>query len=381
MCFGHIDDDGPDVWLTIENGRYVPAPPMIYMPGLRQMHDRLPYKAHHTKPSNTSGDDPVRPPMNTMKPILNPQPPAPIPPSPATDSSPIPLTQPLPENLNPNPTSNLATVVVRDTEPAAPKANNESAEAPSHAELPHEEPPEIPSEALSEDVEVKLPETLVPAASDAGNSHDSGTPSISANTPPSPSNSSSSLRSILKNTEASKVKNKNSEGNGEPAGRSKRKDEKKKREKETRPTTKKSVSFVDDTAEPCPPQEIKTLSQGSAAKEGAAIAKRLVEREKALQNGKKVLISFGGGDGNMGRRRSTPYSMHEQGATHTAQETQKYRNQAGSSDGRTDPFGRDDAVTHDSRQRLAGGPTLSKRLHSDDEDISNIDDGILRKWP
>ena len=276
MCF-RGDDTEPDIWLTVENGKYVPAPPIVYMPGLRQIQDRLHRKASHRTPPPTSRNDVVRLPLSSMMPITNSRWLVPAPQAPATDSIPASSTKPPPDISTPELT--LPTVIDQTARVAAPSLNKESAEAPKVPKRRSGGPSEEPPDAFQGNQREEQPVKPISASGGAHGSDDRAASDSSYATPSSPSNSSFSLRSILKKPSTSTMENTES-GAGAEIGRP---TDEENGQKAPRLKIKKVVSFAEDMAASAAasPPEGEIASQVTAAKEGAAIARKIVERERA----------------------------------------------------------------------------------------------------
>jgi hypothetical protein len=374
MCFNG-DDSGPDIWLTIENGKYVPAPPMVYMPGLRQIQDRLHRKAYHTTPNFTRGTDSVRLPVNlTMS---------------KSSSTNCPLmasAQPLPET--PNPEAIVSSVADQNINPTMPAPDNALTDAAKLPETPPEEPPAASPEAQPKVQQEAQPEEANQANGSTRSSTDSASSSVSDITPPSPSaSSSSSLRSILKKPSTPTTEATESETGAESDGGNDENDEIKQR-KVKRPKTKKSVSFTDETAPaaqsplsaaPSPPR--------SAAAEGAAIARQLVQREDAFKGAGRDTKRFGGRVGSADLGNGRGQSRQGIDRTHKGREAQKNgNNPRGEKHTRSTGGGMDVPKKEQGRQLTNGGERaararMTRYLFADDEDGSNVDDEIPGRWP
>ncbi len=381
MCF-RGDEGGPDIWLTVENGRYVPAPPMVYVPGLRQIQDRLHHKARSIRPPLTSGNDKVRaymsPTMTNTCPcgsIGNPT-------ASAVKSSATSPTQPLTGDSNPRSASLTAssTASGQDTNATTPTSGSkESTEAPKSPEAPSQERSE---EAPGASQEVRQEEQSKQAVSLNGDAPDSlgiSGSSISNNPTSSPFTSpSSSLRSILKKPLTSASEGTVSDGDAAAVARDNQKYETEQK-KARRPKIKKYVAFAEDLAPPASPQEAKAESQMTAAEEGAAIARKLVERESALQSGGSKRVGRGDGSADLGY--SICRSKHGDDLVHPGGRMGKHGKQTERLGDRTKASGRGSVWKDGAAHERAARAKLARYLLSDDETDSNVDDDIPWKWP
>lgn len=374
MCFKG-NESGPDIWLTIENGRYLPAPPMIYVPGLRQTQDRLHHKAHHTASLLTSGNNVVRLPPNAMMPTFSPRLPVPPPEPLATDPPPTNSTQPLPET---------ATVTDQAANVTARIPKNESAPVPIVPEAPSQKPMEEPAEeppGALRDAEGEEQEhsSVSPDQSAPGPAESTATSSSNA-TPPSPSDSSSSsLHSILKKPSTSTLDERESEAAAGGGGKARQKDQKKAR----KPKIQKSVSFAEDTAAPAPapPPKAKEAPPMTAAEEGAAIARKLVEWKATSQNGGKPSKDVGGGDGSADLGHSIQDSKHKGDAAYSTRGVGKHENRTEGRSDRTGAPGRGGVGTDGGGYKRAGNARMAQYLLPADENDGYVDDEIPRRWP
>lgn len=281
MCF-EGDQNGPDVWLTIENGRYVPAPPMVYIPGLRQIQDRLHHKTYqHIFP--TCGNSTVRLPMDLSTLFSNPRSFVRVPPSSVANQS-AGTTQPPLQDTHSASTS--PTVPVPEADVAISESDVPSVEATRSSEALQQKPPEQPKCALPKVYQEKQPVSTLPANEDDPIPLDEVNPLPPNGILSSPFlSSASSLRSILKRPSTVASDNINSQGPVEASREKGRKDDMKQKQAQ-RPTTKKSVSFATDTAPPAASPNFYPAPETSAADEGAAIGRKLAERERESRSSK-----------------------------------------------------------------------------------------------
>jgi hypothetical protein len=233
-----------------------------------------------------------------------------------------------------------------------------------------EESPENPPPASPE----AQPEGQPEAQPKVGVSVDGGAPTLPdearsstlGDTTPSPSSSSSSssLRSILKKPSSTSEK-KDSDSGTESAGENEE-DNKLKLGAPRRPKTKKSVSFTDATVPAASPPARVIGGQVSAAEAGAAIAKKLIEKENACKISAKGLRPVGGSDGSVD-------SVGGAGKP-------KKRGDNVRGVGRARNLGNQWSVDTPVTGRI-GRARAPHRLLADAEDDSNIDDEIPGRWP
>jgi hypothetical protein len=294
MCFkGHESD--PDIWLTIENGRYVPAPPMVYVPGLRQIQDRLHRRAHPIRSPFTSDNDFVRLPTTAVIPTsylqsrLRPSASSPIGPQ-AKNSM-----QPSLDTLNLesiSPISQGQDVPIRTS-----TSKDGSSEMPRSTEAALEKPPREPPGMTGEVQQDERRGTAFPSRREIPDSTENSDISLGKSSPRSLSGSSPfSLRSILKKPSSSNPEEKELDLGTRPEGIDDAKTGME-HQQTRRPRIKKTVSFTEEKC-PASSSSVKTAPSTTAASEGAAIAKRLVQknrRAKCLERGSGRL---GGGVGS-----------------------------------------------------------------------------------
>jgi hypothetical protein len=380
MCF-HGNESDPDIWLTIENGRYVPARPVVYVPGLRQIQDRIHCReAHRTRPQFTSADDFVRLPKNPTIPTSFPRSSVPIPALPAMNPPATYSTQALPQN--PNPESTPSTVTGESAAVSTPASNDKSAEGLHSAEASREKPSEEPPEALPKPQPEVQPENAVSATGDAPDLAEDTDSSMSNGTPPSPSDSSSSsLRSILKKTSVSNLQDKEPDVGTDAAGKAGQKNEMAQKGGE-RPKVKKSVSFAEDTVSSVPPANGEpVVPQATAAEEGAAIAKKLVQRENASQSIGQVPKRLGGANGSADVGSIARQSIPDDTAKQLGRKREKRGKQKRSLNETTKATGRAHVNNDEAGQELGDRARLAQHLLNHSEHGSYIDDEIPRKWP
>jgi hypothetical protein len=379
MCFSGNESD-PDIWLTIENGRYVPAPPVVYVSGLRQVQDRIHRReAHRTRPHFTCADDFVRLPIYPTIPISFPRSSVPIPASPAMNPPATCSTQPLPQN--PYPGSTPSTVTGESAAVFTPASNDKSAEGLHSAEASRDKPSEEPPEPLPKTQPEVQPEIAVSATEDAPDLADGTDSSMSNGTPPSPSDSLSSLRSILKKTSVSNLEDRELGVGTDTAGKDGQKDETVQKGGK-RPKGKKSVSFAEDTASSVPPPDGEpAVPQLVAIEEGAALAKKLVQRGNASQSVGQTPKRLGGGDGSADVGSSTRQSIPGDAAKHHGRRVEKRGKQKKSLNETTKATGRARGSNDEAGQELGDRARLAQHLLNDGEHESYIDDEIPRKWP
>lgn len=378
MCFS-CDDNESDIWVSIENGKYVPAPPMIYTPGLRQIHDRIHHHQAGSKKSYLpSSHDVVRLPVTLNMPASIPLSPIPAPRPQSTESTPSTSTQPTPEQSTPE--STTPTVTNDPDQVAASTANNtppESPEVPSGSS-PSQKQPEASDETSCENQGQEQPHS--PQGVDAGapGSVNSAASSSSNATPPSPSSSSSSLHSILKKPSTSTSEGIESETSNQ-LGKGKHKNEK----RAPRLKVKKSVSFAEDTTVPTPkpPHEAQKSCLMTEAEEGAIIARKLAEKGSVSHSGGKVSKDAGGGDGSADLRRNSHVSRHEHGLMSSAPGMKKILRQTIAPNGGTGALSGECEGRKGADKQQAGRVGLARSLFPDEHDESCIDDEIPRRWP
>jgi len=212
------------------------------------------------------------------------------------------LTQPATETFTPDPDSSELTEEAADV--AASILGNDPAAAVVAPEVPCPKPADKPAKApVNEPVEdqEKEPASMRGNAESDEDSYNSVPPSQSSpappestasassptrTNPPCPSDSwSSSLHSILKKASTSTLEKTDSETEAGIGGKAHSKNGQKAR----KPKTQKSVSFAQDvttpTPGPAPPLRTKEPRPTSAADEGSAIAKKLVEWMASPQRG------------------------------------------------------------------------------------------------
>jgi hypothetical protein len=397
MCFKR-DTSGPDIWLTIESGRYVPAPPMVFVPGLRPLQERLYHKEHRTGSHLTSDNNVARLPSNAIKPAFSPPLPIPMPlPEPwATDHTPTSLTQPPTQTLTPEPASSELTAEVADV--AAAILENESAAAAAVAPEvlcpePTEKPMIAPVKGPREDEVKELTSTRRNTKSDEESDSwvlpSQQSPAPPESTAPSPSRTaasdssnscSSSLHSILKKTSTSTLEKTKSETEAGSGGKAHSKDEKRAR----KPKIQKSVSFAQDMAAPipapAPPPKTKEARPISAADEGSAIAKKLVEWMASSQRGGYPIKDFQGARENVDLRRSSHHYKSKDNAANRAagigkreKVTKKFNTTTGAPSRvvRTDGAG----------SEQVGKARMTQRMIPNYEFGSYVDDEIPSRWP
>jgi hypothetical protein len=398
MCFKG-DTSGPDIWLTTENGRYVPAPPMVFVPGLRPLQERLYHKEHRTGSLLTSDNNVARLPSNAIKPAFSPPLPIPMPlPEPwATDSPPASLTQSPAQTLIPEPAPSELTVEVADVAAAILEKESAAAAAAVAPEVlcpePAEKPMKAPVKEPRED-EVKEPTSTSRNIESDEESDNLVLPSQQSPAPPestasSPSRTaasdssdscSSSLHSILKKTSTSTQKKTESETEVGSGGKAHPKDGKRAR----KPKIQKSVSFAQDMAAPipapAPPPKTKEARPISAADEGSAIAKKLVEWMASSQRGIYPIKDFQGARENVDLRRSSHHYKGKGNAANPAagigkreKVTKKFsaRTEAPSRVVRTDGAG----------SERVGKASMTQRMIPNHVFGSYVDDEIPSRWP
>lgn len=292
MCFNG-DEDGPDIWLTVENGRYVPAPPMVYVPGLRQIQDRLQRNANHAWAPPTPSSDIVRLPIDLAKFDSFPRHHTHMSTSSGASCSATNSTEVAPEHSTRISSSSVPSG--QSSTLPMPAPNNQPAETSRLSEAPALKSSKELSRALPEAQALRHQEGGIGTN---GGSHGSGHGPISCSTSAtqySPSTSSSSLRSILKKPSPSlsecaaaaervtKISGKDGVGGKaeEPVA--------------PRPRIRKSVSFADMAASSPLRPESETAAQATAVEEGAAIAKKFVEMGFASRGRGKASKGFGSG--------------------------------------------------------------------------------------
>jgi hypothetical protein len=383
MCFKG-DTSGPDIWLTIENGRYVPAPPMIYVPGLRQIQDRLHHKDHHTGSITTSVNNVARLPPNAIKPAYNPPSPMSMPlPDPSnTEPPPTISTQPPPETLAAEPDSSEVTKAATDVatstlanEPVATVMPEALCQEP--VEVPVKAPVKAPmKESVKEPASARRDaEADEPDNSILPNQWPPAPPDITASSPSSttlstPSDScSSSLHSILKKSSTSTLEDTESEAEAVGVGKARPKVEKKGR----KPKIQKSVSFAQDTTAPAPapPLKSKEAAPVSAADEGSAIAKKLVEWMASSQKGLNASKGFHSAHGGEVPRQSNHASKNKGNAAYSV--TDKL--------GVTARASGKGAWTNGAGSERVGKARMSQCVVPNKETDSYVDDEIPGKWP
>ncbi len=205
---------------------------------------------------------------------------------------------------------------------------------------------------------------------------DSAAPSSSNNTSLSPSDSSSSLHSILKKPSISTSEDTGSEAADQH-------DQRKHQEKKSpRLKGKKSVSFAEDTSVPTakPPGAPRSCPSTTAAEEGAAIARKLAERKSKWQGGGKASRDLGGGDGGANPRRSSHSSRHGQGPMSSTSGMKKILKQTTAPSGVAETSGGECGGKNGTGGQVAGGGPSARKLFSDENDESCIDDEISRAW-
>jgi hypothetical protein len=383
MCF-RGDTSGPDVWLKIENGRYVPAPPMVFVPGLQRIQDRLYHKEHPTGTRPTSDNNVARLPSSAIPPL-----PVPVPlPNPAvTVPHTASLTQPITKTSTPNPDSSTLNEEVVDV--AASTLDHYSAAAAVVPEVSCPKPAEKAAKALvNEPVESHGKEpanvhgnaesdeesdpSVIPSQSSPA-SPESTASLISSATPPCQSDScSSSLHSILKKSSTSTLEKTKSETGAGSRGKVLLKDE----EMACKPKIRKSVSFAQDMVMPIPAPALPLRTKGrpiSAADEGSAIAKRLVEWMASSQKGTNI-------NKHLHRTRDTPdlgwidhaHDNSAAGGGKRKKITRKLGVAAGAPSGL--------ARTDRARSEAVGKARMAQSMVPNYDYSSYVDDEIPRRW-
>jgi hypothetical protein len=66
MCFRDTTDDERNVWLTVRDGRVVAAPPVVYVPGLRRIQEKLHDKARRAGIQSTDAKETIRVPAGVI---------------------------------------------------------------------------------------------------------------------------------------------------------------------------------------------------------------------------------------------------------------------------------------------------------------------------
>lgn len=294
MCFSS-DERDPDIWLVVENGRYVPAPPLVYVPGLRQIQDRLHRKGYEGRSQLPCESGLVPLPISSTTQSLLPTISACAPASPDSDSPPT-CTMPvaLEESITtltaPPTTGEHVTLVAAEEEGMSSVAYGSS-------EAPHQEAAEEPPNTSAEAQEAVQSENANPPDTDITSLGDC-TDSTISNDPPLSSSTSSSLRSILKKKSSAES---NATDPEEGAEADKRDDENVDNgpEKSQHKKNKKTVSFSEDVATVLPSSNGRAATQTTAAKAGAAIAKKLVEMNSPSRSLRKPKSNLGGGQGSV----------------------------------------------------------------------------------
>lgn len=380
MCFTD-DGNGPDIWLSIENGRCVPAPPLIHIPGQRQMQKRLEHKARRdqvllshasegvktsTASKRPSISYPYAIPASLITPVNNQQS--------ATKQSSMPT---------PTQTSDVPVLTGQHLHITTLISDSGSAQGPRLPEpipgKPAAQPAAPPIALSSEEQPTKQLGTAMCAKGAASDAAGLTKSFVSNNVPSSsPASTASSLRSILKKPPS--LRPEDSVSNvGAPAST---RDAPKHRQEKSEPVKSKkgkSVSFLGKAGLLEPGSVDGTLNQLGAAEQGAAIAKQLVEKEKRSQKGEKGLKSAG----DMGRHdfseRSVDLRLSRQ-STQTGGSVCKGRK---AMDG-----GIRHAIWKDigiwDNKATASVKDMSKlayKLASDDENDSDIDDAMSASWP
>jgi hypothetical protein len=278
MCFN--DGREPDIWLTVENGKYVPAAPLVYVPGLRQVQDRRRYKTNNGQFRLVSDDEVIRVPANIIglrfptESALENQPsaamdgpaPAAAQTRPPEEKAEVPLqSTPDQDSSATNPTPNNSSLAASDT----PETQSEQFALPTSESGSTESTRDTNSQASCE------------ADAEVSSSEETGS-QVRDEVPQSPSPSSpSSLRSILKKTSSSASEDSPSQAYSQ-FGEGENGTNLSKQNKCKRPKSKKSVSFTDDVTPPAPlPVVNKEPPYLSAMEAGAAIAKQMIEMENA----------------------------------------------------------------------------------------------------
>ncbi len=368
MCFT-CDDSKSDIWLNIEDGRYVPAPPMIYVPGLRQIHDRSYHHQAHSKGSSVpSSQDVVRLPLSLKMPASVPLSSISAAAQPhSTKSAPPTSTQPTPEQSTSEPTA--PAIIDGAATEAKTTADNTLSQSPEvcSGSGPSEDRPEASQKRSHEDQVQEQPPISFPADGHAPGSADSAALSLSNNTSLRPSSSSSSLHSILKKPSISTSEDTGSESANRHDGRK----------------HKKSVSFAEDTSVPTaksPEASGSRPTTVTAVEECPTIARKLAERKSKSQGSGKASKDLGGGNGGADLRRSSSSSKHGQGLMSSASGMKKILKHTIAPSGGTAASAGECEGKHGVGGQQAGGDPLAQNLSSDEHDESCIDDEIPRRW-
>lgn len=374
MCFGG-DESGPDIWLTVENGKYVPAPPMVYVPGLRQIQRRLRPKADHIWVPPPIGGNIVWSPMSSEIYTSFPRPSVRGPVSSGTSDPVTDLSRAPQEYSHQKPSLSTSaghkatlTKTTSANKPAQASTTPEATQRKS-TEQPAGAPPEAQPEQQQENV----------AATNEGADYpgDCDVSSLSSDTPLRPSISTTSLRSILKKPPPSTSVDRALEKGARAAGKEGQEDEA--GAKRVRgPKVTKSVSFVEGVAFPASARDRKTATHTTAAEEGAAIAKTFVQKGLPLHSQEKNSHGFGGGRDLRSRIWQSKPGKAATDPGRGRREYWKHRESAGSSTGApcTEFVGRSGAGYEQARRT-----SLAHYLHPNERDGSNIDDEIPRNWP
>ena len=143
--------------------------------------------------------------------------------------------------------------------------------------------------------------------------------------------------------------------------------------------TRKSVAFVGRTGPLDSTSMTESASQLGAAEEGAAIAKKLVERQNALQKGDRGFNFFGSLGGHGGSEGSVDLGDSRQsGQTGRA----GFRDGELRIGGRRSEAGKNSQIWGSSTTTLVNiVPKPGQHLPLDDENDSNIDDDEPGSWP
>lgn len=306
MCF-RSDGSGPDIWLTVEDGRYVPAPPIVYVSGLRQIQDRLHHRAYGARYQLSFGGGIVRLPISSTVGISVPttipdttasppeEPPAmlstSVPPEiPTTTSTSPPATDPQ-ASLSMAKDDELSSVA-----PESPKVPSEHKVGESPQPSPRPEPEIRPRN-------VNPPKAEMTGSGDCADSATSSNPSLSLST------ATSSLHSILKKPSRSKANGTEPKDDSE-IGKSDNEKTKEWQESSGNKKNRKTVSFAGDAAPLVSASKGRAGLQATAAKEGAAIGKKLAGKDSASQGLEKPQSSLGGGDGIVDQAHGLRSSRH-----------------------------------------------------------------------